>query len=494
MALAPYYDKAAVAASQVVAGFDHVAFEAKLRDTVVGLSFSSEDLGKPQGGACVDLALRLLARLYPTLAILGDDGCVDKVEALKTLATRINPRIEFADRAPIGITIGAGAPWDSTVFVGSSAWQASVSTESPQDVGSEDLPFGAGIAACLGAGAIFRMLFLGDPCDGTSTLACFEPGTEPDIADASAGSEGRSALVGLGAIGQAVLWALARSPVEGGLHCVDGETFDMSNLQRYVLTTTGDVGKPKADFATEFLGSAPATGGELHAIAINSHWPDAVEEYGPVWNNVLVAVDSAAARCEVQSTLPFGVLNAWTQAGDLGVSEHNFLNGACLACLYLPTRASTNEDEIVATALGVPEQVLQIRELLYRDMPPPPELLDLIAERLDVDREVAAAFAGRSVRQLYVEGICGGALVPAGAVGGVIHVPLAHQSALAGVLLAAHFMRRTAGYTPATTEVTRIDVRRVAPTHPYQRASKDPRGICICQDDDYIDVFKSLWS
>lgn len=494
MALAPYYDKATIAASQVVAGFDHATFEATLANTVVGLSFSRTEIDSPQGAACADLALRLLARLYPTLAIAGDDECADRVDALRALATSINPRIDFADQASIGITVGAGAAWESTVFVGCTAWRGTVSTDTQQSIGDEDAPFGAGIAACLGVGAIFRMLFLSDACAETSVLAALEPGTEPDLANRPFQLDGRSALVGTGAIGQAVTWALARSPLTGEVHCVDGETFDLGNLQRYVLTTMEDINKSKATFAADYLNNSASASAGLSGIAFGTDWPDAVTAHGSTWDNAMVAVDSAAARREVQSTLPHWLCNAWTQTGDLGVSEHNFLGGACLACLYLPTTTSTNEDEIVATALRVPEHKDQIRDLLYRGRPAPPALLTLIAQRLVIEGDIMSTFENRPVRELYVDGICGGTLIPVGKGTAHIHVPLAHQSALAGVLLAAHIVRRASGYMPTTTEITRIDVRRQAPAQPHQRASKDPRGICLCQDPDYVGAFRSLWS
>lgn len=189
MALAPYYDKASIAASQVVAGFDHGTFEDKLNSTVVGLSFTTSDITNPQGAAAVDLALRLLARLYPTLAISGDETCKTDVDALKVLATSINPRIKFTDKAPLGIAVGDGSAWETTVYAGSSAWSGTVSTDTPQKLGTEDMPFGAGIACCLAVGTVFRMLFLPWPCAGTSTLTAFEPGTEPDLAVAPSASK-----------------------------------------------------------------------------------------------------------------------------------------------------------------------------------------------------------------------------------------------------------------------------------------------------------------
>jgi hypothetical protein len=175
----------------------------------------------------------------------------------------------------------------------------------------------------------------------------------------------------------------------------------------------------------------------------------------------------------------------------LGVSEHDFLGGACLACLYLPAGASANEDELVAGALGVPDMQLEVRTLLYNGASVPAGLLATIASRLGVDAETMEAFEGQTLRELYVRGVCGGEVLPlrSGPVRADVHVPLAHQSALAGILLAARLARRSAGISLGRTEVTRLDIRQDPAHAPTQLAAKDPRGICLCQDADYIAAF-----
>ena len=50
----------------------------------------------------------------------------------------------------------------------------------------------------------------------------------------------------------------------------------------------------------------------------------------------------------VRRLCPRRVANAWTQPGDLGVSSHDFLEGACVNCLYLPDGEQKNEDQIIA--------------------------------------------------------------------------------------------------------------------------------------------------
>jgi molybdopterin/thiamine biosynthesis adenylyltransferase len=65
----------------------------------------------------------------------------------------------------------------------------------------------------------------------------------------------RVALLGLGGTGSHAAWALAASGV-GSLHCVDGDRVELSNLNRQILYTQEDVGRPKADAAVERLQAA----------------------------------------------------------------------------------------------------------------------------------------------------------------------------------------------------------------------------------------------
>ncbi len=66
-----------------------------------------------------------------------------------------------------------------------------------------------------------------------------------------------------------------------------------------------------------------------------------------------------------------------------------------------------------------------------------------------------------------------------------MHLPIAHQSKLAGVLLAATVLARSFANTDDTT-VTRIDVTKSLGEFITQPALNDPTTRCICQDADYI--------
>ena len=128
---------------------------------------------------------------------------------------------------------------------------------------------------------------------------------------------------------------------------------------------------------------------------------------------------------------------------------------------------------------------MDIRTLLYNGTPLQHAFLEAVAAALGRPVDSLAPFEGRTIRDLYVEGICGGAVIPLGEAGRPpqdIHVPLSHQSALAGILLAAALIRSALGGDPPGTTATRIDVLHAVGTHLAQpvRARRD--GRCLCDD------------
>ncbi|MFI9811744.1 E2 ligase fold family C protein [Saccharothrix variisporea] len=495
MPLADYHRRAAVAASQVIAGFDEQLFEAALESTGIGLALGRDAANTREGRALADLTVRLLARLYPTLALVSGPGAEALCTELSTLARAVNPKITITDHAAVGIAIGLDAPaFERTFHAGSDAWTALLSSRAPQPVGDSAIPFGAGAAACFAAAAIFRSVLMGepDPVPDDLTVSCLDgiDPIAPKVPENGWALPGSTVLVGCGAVGQAAVWALGRSPLRGDLDLVDHESVELSNIQRYVLTTRADENAGKA----ELTAATPTVGLTFHSHP--EEWASFTAAHGYRWETALVAVDSAAARRAVQASLPRWIANAWTQPGDLGVSTHAFLTGACLSCLYLPTGQTPSEDAVVASALGVDQLVREVRTLLHSRAPMPPDVLDAIATGLDVPRDALARFEGRPIRELYVEGVCGGSVIQLGQAGRPrqdVHVPLAHQSALAGVLLAARLVRRAAGIEPGGTQITGFDILRSPAAHPTRPALKDPRGTCVCQDSDYLHVYRVKW-
>ena len=496
MALADYFRKFAVAASQVVAGFDETAIRERLDQCDVGVMIGNDAQRNPEGLAATDMLVRLLGRFYPRISFQSNADITRWVE----LARSINPEIEIHEDTPqIGVAVGIDAPRAAalTISIGSDGWDATVSTTEPMKVGDSLNPFGAGIAACLGAANLFRVVMLGsrDTLDQSLVFSGLhlEPGaTSEDVSCDVVLNEG-CVLVGLGAIGNGAAWALGRCPGKGTIHLVDPQHVELSNLQRYVLTDRSSDGEHKLDVATAYFS------GSLVPESHKYDWAAFVEGNGYSSDRVLVALDSAKDRRAVQSSLPRWIANAWTQPGDLGVSVHPsfYDNGACLSCLYLPKDRLPSEDRVIARALGLGEEhELLIRQLLYDNAPAPPEMLKLAASNLQVPEDDLLLFSNRTLRELYSEGICGGAVLPlnrAGMPTHDVHVPLAHQSALAGIGLASRLVADALGYGPTHSEATRINLMAAITQLPTQPLGKDPRGICICQDETYIDAYRTKY-
>lgn len=495
MGLADYYRRSAVAISQVLAGFDEDSIRQHLASVRLEVGFDQSAAQSTEGRALLDLLIRIAARLYPSIQIRS--AAHDVADQLRELAREINPAIELRDSgATIGVWVGEddsnAQASGQRIFAGSSAWSGRVSTRHSLSVGLSDNPIGAGISACLAMANVFRAVFLPAAEAALDQDLDLSPAPNamelPDLDPAL--NLGRAVLVGVGAIGNAAVWALSRLPIRMTVDLVDPEMIELGNLQRYVLARRSDEGRPKVDVAVQ------AFDGSVRARANPVDWAAFVDQTGPLWAPALVALDSAAGRRMVQASLPEFIVNGWTQPLDLGISVHFFDGpGACLYCLYLPDGPSASEDQIYAQALGVPEQVMQIRNLLHTKQGAPRELLELIAQRLGIDAQLVLAFEGVELRKLYVEGICGGAILPLGHLGaprGDVHVPLAHQSALAGVMLVASAIRaRLMPTRDQTTEITRLNLMKaIDPRYLVQLAQKDPRGICICQDPDYLKTYR----
>lgn len=493
MALADYYPRDAMAISQVLQGFQTDAFTEKLKGIQVAIAFGKEAATNRDGRELLDLSVRLAARLYPSLTFVTDLSGNRLANELMALARRINPNISTSKvgTTNVAISVGVDAPAiDSpTVYAGCDGWMGRVGIKGPYKTSDLGNPFGAGFAACLASANVFRFLFFSD---GTTLLdadtsfpsdtAYFPSLTASTLTDPLV-------MVGVGAIGNSAAWALTRVPLTGQIHLVDPQAVELSNLQRYVLCEQSNVGGIKVEIVGKTFQ------GELQSVLHQKTWASFVEKNGYKWERVLVALDSSVDRRAVQGSLPRWIANAWTQVGDLGVSSHSFLGtDACLACLYLPTEKSKSQDQVIAEGLRVPQFRDQIRVLLGSGQAIGRELCDAVATAWGIPTKTLEPYVGRPILKLWVEGVCGGGIIPLGEAGPRprdLQVPLAFQSALAGILLAAETVRDvlTAG-VQRRTFARRLDVLRPLGDSSRQPVLKAGTGRCICEDPDFVAAYQ----
>jgi hypothetical protein len=505
MGLAPFFDRARQSAAQVLKDFDADAFERRLMDVVVTLAFDRNASSTAEGAASLDMSARLAARLYPRVRVLALDGDEATAERLRELVSSINPDIDpemgLGHELSVAVVVGASSfESDSTVYIGSDRWVAKVSTIAPVKSCDSTNPFGAGAAACVGMANVFRAVFadrIAKPALDTElqlSLLNFEIGESAENGDLPPGLDiGLVQLVGVGAIGNAFVWGMGRlRDVRGHLHLIDHETIELTNLQRYVLPNMADTGASKVTLAAAVLSD-----GDLTADPFSATWSDYVAGVGHHnFEKVVVALDTARDRVQVQSSLPRKIFNAWTQAGDLGVSRHGFDGDeACLACLYLPTGPRRNEDEIVAEELGFVgiEKVLGIRQLLNFGTPVGENFVREVAFTKGVPVEQLLPFATLPLRNFRQRAICGNVIMRAADGSGAdLEVPLAFQSALAGVMLAAELVASTSGVRRGDVGTRSVvDLMRRIPgriTFPVLKGNPGPAR-CICEDSDYLEVY-----
>lgn len=503
MALADFFGRAALAASQVLSEYDRAAFEDVLDSTVVGVCFDDGAAGSPEGRTTLELTVNLLARLYPRLAIVPDGSAAEKMaEGLVSLARSINPKIEVEtglERVAVCLAVGDStvARVSQVVYLGSDGWVARVSAKGPVGSSATQNPFGAAAAANAFRAVFSSQLPEGDLDEGFMlSLLDYDPGaSEPANPDLGPVDLGESHLVGLGAVGNGAAWVLSKVPGLGGeFHIVDHEQVDLTNLQRYVLATMADVGASKVALAESFFLDKG-----LKVIAHPQRWGAYLADRGD-WNlrRVAVAVDSADDRRAVQAALPWWVVNAWTQPDDLGVSRHSFLGDhACLACLYLPEDKRKSEAEIIAEIVGFPEEWREVGERLYKGTPTERPFLERIAAARGINLEQLLPFEEKPLRVLYREGVCGGAVIGFGdgSIGDAqAEVPMAFQSALAGIMLAAELVTNAAGFRNVPPPVTtRMNLLRPLGTVLSFPRTKHHSGRCICQDADYMGSYRAKY-
>jgi molybdopterin/thiamine biosynthesis adenylyltransferase len=520
MALALFLDKITQSASSLLAGFDPSAFTARLAVQRIALALDPGAAASAEGRATAELALDLLARLYPRIDVIPL-GAADELESfvrrLLETARRINPVIEggtsFESGTAAALVVGAApAPWDTSqtpsVYIGSDGWLAKVSSEYPVRSGATANPFGAGAAACLGAANVFRAIFGAQLRHGeldrhvTISLIDYELASAnlsnppiPDVLDL-----GETFLVGVGAIGHGAVWAWRHTAgLLGTLHLVDHESYDDTNPQRYVDVYPAGMPALKVEHAAALLRNGVSGG--LNALPHPHAWDEYLKERGD-WNlqRVALALDSAEDRILAQCSLPRRIFNSWTQADNLGVSRHDFLTTACVACLYLPGSERPDLDDLIAGALKFQgEQELRlVREYLDTERPLDRALLAKIAQQVGVAEHVLLPLEGAPLIALYHRAACGGTILRFGGQLGAeardVEVPMAFQSALAGLMLAAEVVIDAAALRldrlPVRTEVNLLRPLSGTLCTPE---SKHLSRRCICQDADFISAYRAKY-
>ncbi len=362
-------------------------------------------------------------------------------------------------------------------------------------------PVGAHIGACLAAAEAFKYLAAtgGIPVKPNAWVnsplwfsgwdyqvrAVSEPGPKCRPLEL-----GETWLVGCGAIGNGFLATLMCYPeVKGVLHLVDNDSFDDTNLHRYMLAQRRHVGQNKAEaFAQEL---------ERGGVQIKAHplpFQKVTEARPMTFDMICSAVDSPEARADLQSALPRVLLNGATGGLRVQVSRHRLrFEGACLYCLYLP-RILQFADEIrrLAHETGLSES--RIRELLQHNGLLSADDMEVVSQRWGVPFKEVGPFQGQPLRTLLQQR-CG--MVTVAPTDGneerEAALTVSFASGLAGALMAGEVYKERLPPSSNPSYLanhwsTHLLFRPLPEL--VERISPDESGKCICADPDVQAVYR----
>lgn len=149
----------------------------------------------------------------------------------------------------------------------------------------------------------------------------------------------RVLLLGVGGTGGAAAWHLVASGV-GRLHCVDGDEVELSNLNRQLLYTEADLGRPKAEAAagrlTDLNADARITG-EARYVTSQQQLTDLLATPDP-YDALVLGADGPPEirRWANRACLAAGM--PWVDGGYSGplvtAGIHRPGHGACWECLH----------------------------------------------------------------------------------------------------------------------------------------------------------------
>jgi hypothetical protein len=179
--------------------------------------------------------------------------------------------------------------------------------------------------------------------------------------------------VSAGAITSAALYCLRRLVnVRGSFRVIDGDFFDMSNLNRYMFGRRSDVDRMKVDVLSSY--GTPSLIIKGVPEMFSDQW---IREHGPVSPTVLVGVDHIPSRWAVQRAAPpWCCVGATSHLWLALVSTHHD-GEPCAGCAH-PTDSDADGEIPTISFVSFWAGLLQVRALLLHALGAVPELPQVV--------------------------------------------------------------------------------------------------------------------
>lgn len=488
----------------------------KFDDFVVGISVGRKLADTIAGQVMVLTAVNILGRFTRKVVLVTETPVSRRIRVPRTQSEQLSTALfefsrsidtvlslqhqkSFVGRLDALVKIGSSdlaSPF--TLSINSNGWIAELSYDSDLDYITDDPnPIGPEAAATLAGAEVFKEILrrLGSRAPAIqkklpdvlfSTLEFSANGRNPANPKLPKQIDlGNIFLVGAGAVGSSFVYSLGNTQgLSGRLTIIDFDTVDKTNLNRYLAAGLPDIGRPKVDVASEFL---EVSGFRVFPMQMSYETFVKTEPYLPL-DLVVSTVDNGQAREHIQSDLPREILHGATHEQTFAVSRHDFINGACLGCLFF--RQPKPYSEQVADETGI--SLEEVERVLGSDGPFTTEHVKLMVEKKSVSETKYAQFVGRSFKDVYAKEICG-----------TIEIRVANKteaatasfvSAMPGILLAGEVLKAR---IPELSKYRLSNYLQMSLFSPgagmLMFRKKDPRCTALCGEAIMINRYRQKW-
>ena len=433
-------------------GLDPDLILKKILSTKIGIKISPKYLETKNGQVILEFLIDIHFRMFTEIVI--DVGELNfnihkDLDKLITNSKLFNRKINIGsiEECDVKLLIGEKVKDEKYHFyISSNGWLSYVSPIEPAAIEINYLcnPIGAAMAAALGSAEVFKYVLkdelnkIGRKIDfKTLRFSCFsfianeekaENPALPDLIDI-----GDVKMIGAGAVGMAFVAVLKYLKISGSLTVIDNDIVDNSNLDRYLGVYNESIGKYKTHIVKEVLNHIEG----LNVICNSNKYQNYVETYGRNMDVAICSVDNDDARQELQCDLPRIILNGATGGSTFSVSRHDFLNYACLGCLYPTDQEKFKNEEKFAQMLGVPVGVFTHKyenNIILNEFE-----IEKIKQYIDIPERLLNNNKGITLRSLLGDSeVCGRFKLP-NDIG--ISGAIAFVSAMPGLLLAGELIK-----------------------------------------------------
>ena len=289
-------------------------------------------------------------------------------------------------------------------------------------------------------------------------------------------------MAGAGAIGNGMVRALRHLNINGILHIADADFVDDTNIQRQVLFTNDDIGKPKATtLASRVQGLLP----NLKLIPHDRRLQNLRSSADDRWlKRLIVCVDSRRARRELQNEIPGEVFDAsTTDIREVILHYHHQpTEASCMSCIYATDQRELQHEEMLASNLGITVDEVRRPEI---DL----SAAKKISQFLKLDQE-PEQLVGLACDTLFKQ-LCGQGLLSAVPDRQVL-APFAFIPVLAGALLALELVRRLSSPTLINDNYWRVSAWS-PPDSALRRCRKKITDCAFCNNPILQEINQSLW-